>query len=723
MAKVVLDSAVPHLDREFDYLVPPSLDEAAAPGSRVTVRFGGRDLTGWLLARVAEPATGAQLVPLRTVVTKVPPLTPAVLELARAVAVRQAGVLSDVLRVAVPPRVAQVEKEILAEPELDAPVSRRGGQAAEDRAQGVDSGAESDGSAPVEDATVPDRSEGLPAGDRPDESAVGEATDRADPRSVVGTPMLSRLAGGHAFVSAVCAGDAPRAAAVMPSRVGEWDEATVLAETARTVAAAGRSVVLVVPDQRDLTRLCRALDAAVGEHAYARLTAEDGNTPRYRAHLRLLTGRARIAVGTRSAIWAPVADLGLIAVWDEGDDALAEPRAPYQHVREVALERARREGAGVLFAGIGRTAALQRLVDAGWVQHLAVDRAEQRRLAPRVLSTADSWESARDPFARRARLPQAAWRAAREALSGPSPGPVLVQVARAGFIPALVCERCRTPARCRHCSGPLSFRDRAAAQAGELSCRWCGVRERGFRCLECGTRSVRAGSRGVDRTAEELGRAFPQVPVLSSSSEHILTEVGEDPALVVATVGAEPVARGGYAAALLLDGDEQLTREGLDVPGRVLSRWLAAAALVRPAQDGGVAVVTADHPEAVGALTRWDPDGFASHQLQERRELHLPPAGRLAEVTGEAAAVAEYLELVEEARREELPRDAPTPAPLPWIGPVPEVADESRHRALLIFPWSAAEGTVRVLRRARSAASTRAEQKPVRLRLDPAGVL
>ncbi|WP_167635497.1 primosomal protein N' [Micrococcus lylae] len=704
MAKVVLDSAVPHLDREFDYLVPPSLDEAAVPGSRVTVRFGGRDLTGWLIERVEEPATGAQLMPLRTVVTKVPPLTPPVLALARAVAVRQAGVLSDVLRVAVPPRVAQVEKEFLAEPELDAPVALPPGPEGEREDQ-------------VADPCVA-RAEGPAA-----EEAKAAVRCPAEAGADVGTPVLSALAGGHAFVSAVCAGDAPRAAAVLPSRVGDWDEAAVFADLAKTVAAAGRSVVLVVPDQRDLTRLCAALDATVGEHAYARLTAEDGNTPRYRAHLRLLTGRARIAVGTRSAIWAPVEGLGLIAVWDEGDDALAEPRAPYQHVREVALQRARQEGAGVLFAGLGRTAALQRLVDAGWVQHLAVDRAEQRRLAPRVLSTADSWESARDPFARRARLPQAAWRAAREALDGRTPGPVLVQVARAGFIPALVCQRCRVPARCRHCSGPLSFRDRAAAQTGELSCRWCGVRERGFRCPECGTQQVRAGSRGVDRTADELGRAFPQVPVLSSSSEHILTEVGDDPALVVATVGAEPVARGGYAAALLLDGDSQLAREGLDVPGRVLSRWLAAAALVRPAQDGGVAVVTADHPETVGALIRWDPDGFASHQLQERRELHLPPAGRLAEVTGEAAAVAEYLELVEEARREEQPTGAHAPEPLPWIGPVPEIADEARHRALLIFPWSAAEATVRVLRKAKSAASTRAEQKPIRLRLDPAGIL
>ena len=142
-------------------------------------------------------------------------------------------------------------------------------------------------------------------------------------------------------------------------------------------------------------------------------------------------------------------------------------------------------------------------------------------------------------------------------------------------------------------------------------------------------------------------------------------------------------------AALLLDGDSQLQREGLDVPGRVLARWLAAACLVRPASDGGVVVVTADAGEAVNALVRRDPDGFAARQVAERRELHLPPAGRLAEVSGDAAAVAEYLELVEAARRErpdedihEDPHSAPLdggPARLPWIGPVPDPADPRRE--------------------------------------------
>ena len=106
---------MPHLDREFDYLVPVALDDRAVPGSRVSVRFGGRAMTGWLVSREQEPATGAQLTELTGVLTAIPPLTEEVLATARAVARRQAGVVTDVLRAAVPPRVAQVEKAALAE--------------------------------------------------------------------------------------------------------------------------------------------------------------------------------------------------------------------------------------------------------------------------------------------------------------------------------------------------------------------------------------------------------------------------------------------------------------------------------------------------------------------------------------------------------------------------------------------------------------------------------
>ncbi len=114
----------------------------------------------------------------------------------------------------------------------------------------------------------------------------------------------------------------------------------------------------------------------------------------------------------------------------------------------------------------------------------------------------------------------------------------------------------------------------------------------------------------------------------------VLGAVSARPALVVATPGAEPVAEGGYAAALLLDAAVSTSHVGLDVAQDALARWLAAAALVRPATAGGQVLLVGDAaPAPTNALVRWDPALLADRELDERVELSLPPAVRVAAVT------------------------------------------------------------------------------------------
>ncbi len=144
---------------------------------------------------------------------------------------------------------------------------------------------------------------------------------------------------------------------------------------------------------------------------------------------------------------------------------------------------------------------------------------------------------------------------------------------------------------------------------------------------------------GARRTAEELGRAFPAVPVRTSGRDHVLDEVPDRPALVVCTPGAEPVAAGaGYAAALLLDGWAMLTRPDLRAGEDALRRWIAAASLVRG--DGQVVVVAEPDAEVLGPVPL--PGRRGEPSPGERALVRVPP--------GSGAALAAALKSAQASR-------------------------------------------------------------------------
>lgn len=666
VAKILLEAPVLHLDRHFDYLIPKELDAAAQPGVRVKVRFGHQQLFGWLVRRSDTIETAARLSTIRTVVSALPVLEPKVLELAQQVAQHYGSITSDVLRAVVPRRVVGVEREIAEQ--------------------------------------VADHSTPAPP-------VVPEPTAPPETLSTAPDFQWELLEGAEQLFTPDHQG---HYALTLPSAHGSWDAMGILADAAHRLAASGQNALIVVPDHKHLSRLQRQLEDRVGKRAFAMLSGEQGDTARYRSFLTILTGQHRIVIGTRSAIWAPLARVDAIMVWEPTSEHLIEPRTPYFHVHTVARLRATQHGARLVLASTSRALEIQHLVATGQLSQIGAARPTRNALAPRVVATSDSFHAERDPLAQIARIPHLAHLTAREALEGKhgKPGPVLVQVARAGFIPGLFCANCGESARCRHCAGPLGYADRLAVERHEATCRWCGMKERHFACPNCGARHLRAGARGVHRTADELGRAFPMIPVMSSSADHMLVTVGEQPTLVIATPGAEPVATHGYAAALLLDGDAQLQREGLNVPEQVLGHWMRAATLVRPASEGGTVVVTAEYDDAVAALVQMNPIAWATRQLAQRQQLGLPPTMRVAELLGPADEVQKTI------RHTPLPYQSEAS---PWIGPVP--VDEVTHRALLFFPDYVAEQVVGALKTTRAQLSARGETTSVRLRVDPTDVL
>ena len=208
---------------------------------------------------------------------------------------------------------------------------------------------------------------------------------------------------------------------------------------------------------------------------------------------------------------------------------------------------------------------------------------------------------------------------------------------------------------------------------------------------------------GEARTAEELGRTFAPVRVRTSSGDRVLADVGDEPAIVVATPGAEPVAAGGYPAVVLLDTWILLGRADLRAAEEALRRWANAAALVRP---GGRVLAVGDPGEpALQALVRWDPAGLAARESDQRRAAHLPPASRLATITGEPGAVDDAVTLLA----------APPGAEV--LGPVP--LPDGEERVVVRVPRTQGAALSRALDELQRVRSGR-KLDAVRIQVDPA---
>jgi len=666
VARVAVDISLPHLDRPFDYLVPATMAGSAVPGAQVRVRFAGHLTSGFVLERSEESEHGGRLGYLERVVAAEPVLTPEIARLARAVADRYGGTMADVLRLAIPPRHAAASRASLGARDGVPP-----GGAGEHRDQaGCTEGA---GPGRTEDA--------------------GAAAD------------WERYPDGPGYLAALADGRSPRA--VWSALPGQTWPAEIAAAVA-AVTRSGRGAVVVVPDARDLRLADAALAARLGPGRHVVLAASLGPAERYRRWIALARGEVSVVVGTRSAMFAPVANLGLVALWDEGDDLHAEPRAPYLHAREVLTTRAYLARSAALIGGYARTAEAALLVASGWARSLTADRAVLRRLSPAVRPAGADAEQVRDEAARSARLPSLALRTAQAALAS---GPVLIQVPRRGYLAAVACARCHTTARC-DCGGPAQL----PAPGTPLRCGWCGSAI-GRGCRSCGHEGLRAVVTGARRTAEELGRAFGTVPVRTSGGSTVLDSIGPEPGIVVATPGAEPAADGGYAAALLLDGWALLGLASLRAAEEAVRRWLNAAALVRPASQGGSVVVVADGAlPAVQALVRWDPVTFAERELADREELRFPPAARMAAVTGPADAVGSLLAAAE------------LPAAAELLGPLPVPGSRGRPappqvRYFVRVPRSQGAELALALRAGQARRSAAKEPGSVRVQIDPAALI
>jgi primosomal protein N' (replication factor Y) (superfamily II helicase) len=573
---VLVDVPLLHLDRPFTYRVPPALAGQVHLGTRVKVPFGGRRrVDGWVVGRTPDLPPDAR--DLLRVVSPIPSFGPPELTLLRWVADRYAAAVIDTLRLAIPPRVAAVEKSIEPTPDAPGPTPDPPGAALNQPGAALNQ----PGAALSQPGALPNQPGSAlnPPWDAPNQPGsapcppVGERSRRRGGEDAVVHSLPSDPLVGMA--------GAGRAGAVYWRPLpGEDRGARVIALIEATLER-GRGAIVVTPEVAAGSAVGDAVRKAFPDAAD--LASDLSDRRRYRAWAELRQGRRMVVVGGRSSVLAPLAALGCVIVDDEANFAHKEQRAPRFHTREVALRRAATARALCVLTGTVPSAEALAAMQAGQCRLVAPDRAVERAARPlvEVVDPDDEGPTA-------ARLHPRALAAIRGALARDEPAYVLVP-RRGGADPA-------SP----------------------------GARTAGQVAAELGRILPGVPVWRLDREVLDPGMVPPWA--------------GQQPGVVVGTVAGvkdhPPLT--GCRTVVVVGADTALGQAEIRSAEEAYRTWSRAAAWCGPRGGVGRLVLQTRHGghHAVQALVRWDPEFFWRHELPRRVELGFPPARRLVLIEG-----------------------------------------------------------------------------------------
>ncbi|MGZ5305537.1 MAG: primosomal protein N' family DNA-binding protein [Actinomycetota bacterium] len=382
------------------------------------------------------------------------------------------------------------------------------------------------------------------------------------------------------------------------------DEVAAVVEMVRGCLDGGRRAIVLVPEAAPVPATAAAIEEAFGDRVGALVGGD--RRARYRRWLEMVGGRYDVVVGTRPAVFAPVTGLGLIVVARESHPAHREDRAPYYHVRDVALRRARLGGA---------VCVLSALCPSSEASALGVTEVtpSTRRWPPVEVVGAG-------PEGRAPRLVRALRETHRGFIFAPLPGYGIAQV----------CRVCGRPAACAACGGLLR------SEEGIVRCVVC---EAPGRCAHCGATNFGIRRGGAERV-EEWAAAVAPVPVrrVASRGRARLPKAAE--ILVGGPEAVRDLGTGDLELVAILDADLAERRPGIAARERALATWMEAVAWARPS---GKAIVQADRPSdpAVQALVRGNPDRFHADEAGRRKTAGFPVGCAVFRIAGSADLEAE----------------------------------------------------------------------------------
>ena len=569
------DVAVPcPVDKLFTYRVPSELRERIRPGCRVIVPFGRGRATGYVVSVGSQAPAAVKLKAIASLVDEEPLITPALLDCARWMAGYYAHPLGETLRAVLPA--------------------------------------------------------GVRGAGRISPADEGERAFPAEPERPV-------LTADQASAFAVLRGalEAERGGRFLLHGVTGSGKTEVYLRVIEEALSRGRGAIVLIPEialiPQTVSRFRRRFADAVAV-LHSRVTGAQRATV-WRA---AASGEIRVIIGARSAVFAPVANLGVIVVDEEQDSSFKQEDKPRYHAVRAARFRAEREGAVLLLGSA--TPALETYAEArrGETGYLALRSRPGGLEMPRVEIV--------DMRGRREIFSEELLSSLERCLARREQAVILLN--RRGHANFIQCRGCGWVEPCPNCSIPLTFHGREAA----LLCHYCGFRSAPpAACPRCGGYALLHRGVGTERVEMELANLIPGIRVARMDLD---TTSGRRGHLAVlerfakresdVLVGTQMVAKGHHFPSVTLVGVVAADR-GLQFPDfraaeKTFRLLFQAAGRTGRGEGGGLVIVQTRAPEhhLYEHLARHDYDGFAAREIELRGQLGYPPAGEIMLFTVQA---------------------------------------------------------------------------------------
>jgi primosomal protein N' (replication factor Y) len=453
-----------------------------------------------------------------------------------------------------------------------------------------------------------------------------------------------------------------------------------------------RGAIVLVPEIGLAPQAVARFRARLGDR-FAVLHSALSAGERYDEWRRLRSGEATVCVGPRSAVFAPVRDLGLIVIDEEHDPSYKQEGDPTYDARAVARKRAEDNGA-VLVAGTATPRP------ESWLELPRLElprRVDGRRMPP--VHLVDMREA--DP--RSGPVHGETWEALEEVRAAGAKS--IVMINRRGFAPWLTCRSCGHHWDCPNCDVSLIVH----RHSGRLVCHHCAHSEPQPRaCHECGSTTLARAGAGTERIEALLAERLAPMPVLRLDSDtaaergahaRILARFDELPSAVL--VGTQMVAKGHdfpeVTLSAILDADATLRFPDFRAEERTFAMVAQLAGRSGRGEGGGEVIVQTLAPNAssIEHASRHDSAGFLEVELGRREVLHYPPFSHLIRINL-ASENEDKLDTAAATVASELRQGLPRGSEL--LGPAPMFRVRNRHRRRILIKADDRAGTITSVR-------------------------